>query len=95
MPPWEAGAIAHPLVADDGTFDSMIEAVSGSVDTTGLSLGDHLIFVRGQDTTGTWGPVTAIFLEITNTPPPTPTPTASPTPIITDWENNLPFVPRD
>jgi carboxypeptidase T len=63
-PPWAAGAVAHPLAAADGAFNSGIEAVTGPVDTAGLALGRHLVFVRGRDTSNNWGAVSAVFLYI-------------------------------
>ncbi|GAB4564780.1 MAG: hypothetical protein Tsb007_34850 [Rhizobacter sp.] len=71
VPPWSAGATPITLAASDGSFNATTEAVSGTLNTTGLSLGKHLVFVRAQAASGQWGPVTAQFLNITNvTPPP-------------------------
>ena len=56
--------VALPLNAADGSFDSSTEAVSAAVDTTGLDFGRHTLFVRGQDSSGNWGPVSAVFLYI-------------------------------
>lgn len=63
-PPWVAGAVAHPLTAADGAFNSGVEAVTGSVDTAGLSLGRHIVYVRGRDVANNWGAVSADFLYI-------------------------------
>jgi hypothetical protein len=65
VPPWQSGAVAHTMAAADGSFRSTIEGVTATVDTTGLSDGTHLLFVRGQDANGNWGAFTAVFLEIT------------------------------
>ncbi|MDE0884183.1 MAG: M14 family zinc carboxypeptidase [Myxococcota bacterium] len=62
-PPWAAG-LAHLLTPVDGTFDSAAESVSGSIDTSGMSAGQHIVFVRGQDGSGNWGVVRAAFIEI-------------------------------
>lgn len=48
----------------DGAFNSTIESAIATIDTTGLSDGQHLIFVEGQDANGNWGAPTAIYLEI-------------------------------
>jgi carboxypeptidase T len=64
VPAWENGAVAVPLTAVDGTFDSSVETAQGTLDTSGLSEGKHIIFVRGQDAAGNWGPVTAEFLYV-------------------------------
>jgi carboxypeptidase T len=74
VPPWEGGT-AYPLRADDGAFDSAVESVSGKVVVTlpapaagaasGTSTaGAPLVFVRGRDAGGAWGPVSAAFVEI-------------------------------
>ncbi|MBT9526087.1 MAG: carboxypeptidase [Rhizobacter sp.] len=70
VPPWSAGATPITLAASDGSFNATTEAVSGTLNTTGLSLGKHLVFVRAQAASGQWGPVTAQFLNITNVTPP-------------------------
>ncbi len=64
LPPWDAGAVSIAMVAADGTFDQAIEAVEVTIDTTGLASGRHLLFVRGIDTDGNQGAVTATFLFI-------------------------------
>jgi carboxypeptidase T len=56
--------ISIPLAAADGTFNNPVEAVAGTIDPTGLSLGRHTIFVRGQDADGNWGATTAIFMTV-------------------------------
>ncbi len=63
-PPWQAGAQAAALKAADGSFDSKTEDATGTIDTTGLSSGKHLVFVRARDASNTWGPITASFLRI-------------------------------
>lgn len=62
--PWETGAVAYPLSATDGSFNEKTEGATGTIDTTGLSDGKHLIYVRSKDASGTWGAVTAEFLTI-------------------------------
>ena len=63
IPPWDGGT-AVAMNAADGSFSSSVEAVVASVDTTGWSEGQHLIFVRGQDAAGNWGAFSAEFLTI-------------------------------
>lgn len=63
IPPWLGGA-AVPLAAVDGTFNSPRETVAGAIDTTDLALGRHLIYVRGRDADGNWGPFSAVWLEV-------------------------------
>ena len=80
-PPW-AGGTAIPM---GGTFDSPTEAVSATINTASLSVGRHVIFVRGRGVSNfqgfqTWGPISAAFLDVAvGGPTPTPTP-ATPTP---------------
>ncbi len=63
-PPWAPGAVAVPLSAVDGTFNTTVEALQGSLDTTGIPDGRHTLFIRAQDASGDWGPVSAVFLRI-------------------------------
>ncbi|MFK7888477.1 MAG: M14 family zinc carboxypeptidase [Gammaproteobacteria bacterium] len=63
-PPWETGATAISLDAQDGSFNSNNEQVTGVIDTAGLTTGRHTIYVRGRDASGQWGVVSAKFLFI-------------------------------
>ena len=69
-PPWAAGAVAIPLSATDGGFNSSTEAVAGTLDTSGLSAGKHIVYVSGTDASGQAGPLSAVFLNIAGGPPP-------------------------
>ncbi|MCB8943256.1 MAG: PKD domain-containing protein [Ardenticatenaceae bacterium] len=71
VPPWVTTTvpISVPLTAVDGTFNSPIEAVIGTVDTTGWSDGQYTLFVRGQDAAGNWGAISAIFLTVSSEVP--------------------------
>ncbi|MBN1248083.1 MAG: peptidase M14 [Anaerolineae bacterium] len=62
--PWTEG-LGTPLDAIDGAFDADREIVSGTLSLAGLSAGRHLVFVRGQDAAGYWGPPTASFITVT------------------------------
>ena len=62
-PPWDGG-IPTTLSAVDGAFDEIREAVQGQVGTADMSPGRHLVYVRGQDADGFWGPVSAAFVEL-------------------------------
>jgi carboxypeptidase T len=64
LPPWVSGAITHTLGAADGAFDAKIETVQAFLDTTGLTHGRHTVFVRGRDTSGSYGPVSAHFFYV-------------------------------
>ncbi|MCP4351004.1 MAG: carboxypeptidase, partial [Desulfobacterales bacterium] len=62
IPPWSATATPIALTAADGSFDSDSEAVSATIDVSNLAPGEHIVYVRGKDADGNWGPVTAEFL---------------------------------
>ena len=53
------------MAAADGSFDSTSEVVQAQIDTSVLGTGRHTIFLKGQDGDGNWGPVAAIFLDVT------------------------------
>ncbi len=69
VPPWSAGATPIALTASDGNFNATTEGLAGTLNTSGLTLGKHLVFVRAQAASGQWGPVTAQFLNIVASPP--------------------------
>ena len=85
-PPWAAtGTSMQPA---DGSFDSFTEPVQATLDTTGLTLGRHIVYVRGNGGTPynghmNWGPVSAMFVDVVDpgsiTPTPMPTATATAT----------------
>ena len=65
LPPWDAATTARAMAATDGAFDISREAVTATLDTTGLDEGRHIVYVRGQDGEGNWGAVSAAFLDVT------------------------------
>lgn len=76
-PPW-AGGEPLALTAADGAFNAPVEVVQGLLSPQDVAVGRHLVFVRGRDADGHWGPVSALFVEVTG-PAATPTPTPKPT----------------
>lgn len=64
LPPWMPGATPLTLAPKDGAFDTKTESATVTLSTTGLSKGKHLVFVRGKDSAGNFGPVSAVFLKI-------------------------------
>lgn len=45
-------AISSPV---DGTFDESSEEITINLDASGLTVGQHVVYVRFQDNSGTWG----------------------------------------
>ena len=86
VPPWQAGAVAVPMTAADGVFDSSIESVTGAVSSVGLADGRHTIYVRGQDSAGYWGTVRAAFVWVLD-----PSTAAHIAGILTDSVTGLPL----
>ena len=66
VPPWitMTTPIPYAMAPSDGAFSSTVEGVTGTLDTSGLGSGRHIIYVRGQDLSGTWGVVSAAFLFV-------------------------------
>lgn len=67
--PWQAGATPYAMSAADGNFNTSSENITATIDTTGLSEGQHMIYVRAKDANGQWGAGSAGFLTLTNTAP--------------------------
>ncbi len=67
-PSWITGTATFTMTAADGAFNSTIETVGATIDTTGLAPGRHTIFVESKDAAGNWGVSGAVFLEIGATP---------------------------
>jgi carboxypeptidase T len=64
LPPWAAGAVPVALSAADGAFNASVENVTGTVPTTGLSLGVHKLYVQGTDADGKPGTPQAVLFEV-------------------------------
>jgi hypothetical protein len=63
-PSWITGTVTYPMTASDGSFNSTVEGIQATIDTTGLSGGRHIIFVEARDANNNWGVPTAIFLNV-------------------------------
>ena len=68
LPSWIDGVELFDMQAADGTFDSTVETLTATIDTTGLATGRHTVFVESQDTDGNWGVATAVFLDVVAAP---------------------------
>jgi carboxypeptidase T len=85
-PSWITGTVTYPLSPSDGSFNSKIESAYVAIDTTGISSGQHTIFVESKDADGNWGVPTAIFMFILD-------PAVSPTieGYVRDGSNHVPL----
>jgi murein tripeptide amidase MpaA len=63
-PPWQPGAVAYPMAAVDGNFNSTVENVTAVINSGCLTPGRHMLFVRGKDANGNWGAISAAFLQV-------------------------------
>jgi carboxypeptidase T len=61
-PPWIGGAVSMPMTPVDGAFDELVETVEAIIDISGLSPGQHTVYVRGRDGRDNWGVVSAQFI---------------------------------
>jgi hypothetical protein len=69
LPPW-AGGVAVPMAAGDASFGSITEPVRAPLDVCALAPGHHIVFVRGRDSAGYWGPLFATFAGLCTHQPP-------------------------
>ncbi len=63
-PPWQQRRGGQPLAAVDGSFDGLVERCAAALPSDGISPGRHVVYVRGQDAAGHWGPFSAGLLAI-------------------------------
>ncbi len=62
--PWDVGATPILLNAVDGNFNAVTENFTGQIDTTGMSLGQHVVYVQTTDASGVTGVPYAKFFTI-------------------------------
>ena len=62
-PSWATGVVVHPMAVVSGAAQASASTVTATVDTTGLAIGRHILFVESQDAAGNWGVPTAVFLS--------------------------------
>ena len=75
--PWEAGAVGIPLTLSTSDkaksdYPNATKKASGEIDTTGLSVGRHMVYVQGTNDDNKPGAVSAAFLDVTAAPPAPP-----------------------
>ncbi len=63
-PPWVSGATPTALSARDGAFSAKTEAIQGTINTSSLSVGKHIVYVRSRNASGNWGAFTSAFLRV-------------------------------
>jgi len=63
-PSWISGTQTYSMTASAGQFSGPVAAVQATIDTTGWSLGRHLVFVESQDAAGNWGVPSAAFVDV-------------------------------
>ncbi|TDR16354.1 M14 family zinc carboxypeptidase [Marinicella litoralis] len=63
-PPWDLAATTIDLLPSDGVLDSPQESFDVSIDTSGMSIGQHLLYFRAKDANDNWGAVSALFLDL-------------------------------
>ncbi len=63
-PPSDGGSPVA-MASSDGSFNETNETVTASIDTSGLDLGEHTVYVRGRNANGFWGPVQATSFTVT------------------------------
>ena len=52
------------LSAVDQTFDELVEEITGTLSTSNLSIGAHTIYVRLKNSSGQWGPVYGVSVNV-------------------------------
>ena len=67
--PWEAGAVGIPLALSTSDqakadFPDATKTVTGTLDTAGLAVGRHMVYVQGTNDDGKPGAVSAAFLDV-------------------------------
>lgn len=67
-PSWITGTQLYSLNAADGAFDSSVETLQATIDTSDLAPGRHTIFVESQDADGNFGVPSAVFLDVLEAP---------------------------
>ncbi len=62
--PWDVGATPILLNATDGNYNTETENFTGQIDTTGMSLGQHIVYVQTTDASGITGVAYTKFFTI-------------------------------
>lgn len=68
-PIWKTTEVNTIPQPKDGAYDTPEEEIEIIISGDHLEYGRHILFMQGQDTTGQWGPVSAVFFEYQEPPP--------------------------
>ena len=68
--PWEAGAVGVDMTLSTSSqakadYPDATKVATGTIDTTGLSAGRHMVYVQGTNSDGKAGALSAAFLDVT------------------------------
>ncbi len=72
-----AGGTPVAMSAADGSFNERSETAQATINASGLSVGQHTVYIRGRDAGGTWGAFTAVTFDVTEGGPTTTTTTTT------------------
>ena len=61
-PSWITGTVAYPIAPVESV--GATATMTTTLDTSGLTLGRHTLFVEAQDSDGQWGVPSAIFVDV-------------------------------
>ncbi len=62
---WQSGVTTIAMSAVDGAFNASSESVRATISTTGLSAGQHRVFVQATDAAGKLGTPNAVLFTVT------------------------------
>lgn len=69
IPIWITTEINTLLQPSDGAFDEPNEDINTTILNNDLDYGRHILYMQGQDLTGQWGPVSAVYFAYEEPPP--------------------------
>lgn len=69
LPSWQTPTTTIAMNAFDGAFDAASEIATATIDTTGWSLGKHLLLIEATDSDGVSGVPEALFVTVTDAAP--------------------------
>ncbi len=64
--PWDIASTPIMISASDGDFNSNNESFTDQIDTTGMNIGQHVIYLQSTDSNGITGVVYSKFFNIVN-----------------------------